>query len=65
MEIAYHYVVGCEMKFVFASDSFKGSLLSKRISQLLTMAAREVLGDCDCIPVTMNRVLLLWIMIRA
>ncbi len=30
MEIAYHYVVGCELKFVFASDPFKGSLLSKR-----------------------------------
>lgn len=40
------------MKFVFASDSFKGTLSSKRISQLLTIAAREVLGDCECIPVT-------------
>lgn len=36
------------MKFLFASDSFKGSLSSRRISELLTDAAREVFPDCEC-----------------
>ena len=30
------------MKLIFASDSFKGSLSSKRTAKLLTKAAREV-----------------------
>ncbi|MCR5511119.1 MAG: glycerate kinase, partial [Lachnospiraceae bacterium] len=40
------------MLLVFASDSFKGSLSSKRINELLSNAAHDVLGDCDivCIP---------------
>lgn len=37
------------MKLVFASDSFKGSLSSKRIAALLTQAATEVFGDCECV----------------
>ena len=37
------------MRLLFASDSFKGSLTSKEISELLTEAAREVLTDADCI----------------
>ena len=32
------------MKLIFASDSFKGSLSSKRTADLLTRAAREVFG---------------------
>jgi len=40
------------MRFVFASDSFKGSLSSKIIAQLLTKAAGEVFGDCNCVPIT-------------
>ena len=39
------------MKLVFASDSFKGSLSSKRISEILTRAAGEVFGGCECVPV--------------
>ena len=39
------------MKLLFASDSFKGSLTSQRISQLLTLAAKEVFGECECIGV--------------
>ncbi len=37
------------MKFLFASDSFKGSLTSSRITELLSMAAHEVFADCECI----------------
>ena len=37
------------MRLLFASDSFKGSLTSKEISELLTEAARDVLTDADCI----------------
>lgn len=39
------------MKLIFASDSFKGSLSSRRTSELLTKAAHEVFGDCECIGV--------------
>ncbi len=37
------------MKLIFASDSFKGSLSSRRTAELLTKAAHEVFGDCECI----------------
>ncbi len=36
------------MKLLFASDSFKGTLSSTRTIQLLTRAAHEVFGDCEC-----------------
>ena len=39
------------MKLIFASDSFKGSLSSRRTAELLTKAAREVFGVCECIGV--------------
>lgn len=39
------------MKLLFASDSFKGSLSSKKTSELLTKAAKEVFGECECIGV--------------
>ena len=35
------------MKFLFASDSFKGSLSSEATAELLSRAAHEVFGDCD------------------
>ncbi len=41
------------MKLVFASDSFKGSLTSKKIAGLLTMAAKEVFGTCDTVPIVL------------
>lgn len=41
------------MKLVFASDSFKGSLSSKRIHEILTETAHEVLGDCEIVSVPM------------
>ena len=37
------------MKLIFASDSFKGSLSSRKIAELLTKAAYEVFGECECI----------------
>ena len=37
------------MKFLFASDSFKGSLTSSRITELLTEAANEVFAGCECV----------------
>ena len=37
------------MKFLFASDSFKGTLSSAKTIELLTKAAKEVFGDCECI----------------
>lgn len=37
------------MKFLFASDSFKGSLTSKEISEMLTASAKEVFGDVECV----------------
>lgn len=36
------------MKFLFASDSFKGTLSSGRTAELLTQAAHEVFPDCEC-----------------
>ena len=37
------------MKLIFASDSFKGSLTSLQTAGLLTKAAHEVFGICECI----------------
>ena len=41
------------MKFLFASDSFKGTLSSRQTIDLLTRAARDVFDDieCDGVPV--------------
>ncbi|MDO4600227.1 MAG: glycerate kinase [[Ruminococcus] gnavus] len=36
------------MKFLFASDSFKGTLSSSRIAELLTTAAKESFPNCIC-----------------
>ena len=36
------------MKFLFASDSFKGTLSSQRTAELLTQAAQEIFPDCEC-----------------
>ena len=36
------------MRFLFASDSFKGSLSSVKIAELLERAAKEVFPDCNC-----------------
>ncbi len=36
------------MKFLFASDSFKGSLSSEKIIDILTEAAKSVFPDCEC-----------------
>ena len=36
------------MKLLFASDSFKGSLTSEKTIELLSQAAREVFGECEC-----------------
>ncbi len=36
------------MKFLFISDSFKGTLSSAQTGALLTKAAREIFPDCDC-----------------
>ena len=36
------------MKFLFASDSFKGTLSSRRTAELLTQAAGEIFPDCGC-----------------
>ena len=45
--------LGYKMKLVFASDSFKGSISSKRISELLSQAAKDVFGNCGIISVPM------------
>ena len=37
------------MKFLFASDSFKGTLSSVKTICLLTKAAKEAFGECECI----------------
>lgn len=37
------------MKLIFASDSLKGSLSSEETAALLTKAAHEVFGECECI----------------
>ncbi|MBR1558928.1 MAG: glycerate kinase, partial [Clostridia bacterium] len=39
------------MRFLFASDSFKGTLSSARTAALLTQAARDVFGDIECMSV--------------
>lgn len=36
------------MKFLFASDSFKGTLSSEAIIEMLTTAAKQVFPDCIC-----------------
>lgn len=36
------------MKLLFASDSFKGTLSSTQTIELLTKAAKEVFGECEC-----------------
>ena len=36
------------MKLLFASDSFKGSLSSHQTIELLTKAAKDVFGKCQC-----------------
>ncbi len=36
------------MKLLFASDSFKGTLSSAQTIELLTRAAKEVFGECEC-----------------
>ena len=36
------------MQLLFASDSFKGSLTSGKTAELLSKAAREVFGECEC-----------------
>jgi len=36
-------------KFLFASDSFKGSLTSAEAAELLTKAAKEVFGEVECV----------------
>lgn len=38
------------MKLVFASDSFKGSLSSKEIANILKKASNEVFEECDTLP---------------
>lgn len=38
------------MKFVFASDSFKGSLTSEKINQILTGVAKAQFFGCECVP---------------
>ncbi len=39
------------MKFLFASDSFKGTLTSAKTSELLMKAAQTVFPDCTCVGV--------------
>ena len=41
------------MKFLFASDSFKGSLSSERIVELLTKSAKEIFPDCETLGIPM------------
>lgn len=41
------------MKFLFASDSFKGTLTSRRTAELLAQAAYEVFPACKCACVEM------------
>ena len=42
-----------KMKLVFASDTFKGTLTSEKISELLIKAAGEVIGRCETVPVVL------------
>jgi len=39
------------MKFLFASDSFKGTLSSEKTAELLTKAAMQVFRQCECVGV--------------
>ena len=39
------------MKFLFASDSFKGTLSSAQTAELLAKAAKEVFGEIESIAV--------------
>ena len=39
------------MKFLFASDSFKGTLSSERVIELLTKAAKNVFPECEVLGV--------------
>lgn len=39
------------MRFLFASDSFKGTLSSERIAELLTVAAKSVFPECETVGV--------------
>lgn len=41
------------MKFLFASDSFKGTLSSRRTAELLEQAAKEIFPGCECSSVEM------------
>lgn len=41
------------MKFLFASDSFKGTLSSRQTAALLTRAAGEIFPGCECVQVEM------------
>ncbi len=36
------------MKFLFASDSFKGTLSSRRTAELLSLATQEIFPGCEC-----------------
>ena len=40
------------MKFLFASDSFKGTLSTEKTAELLTKAAKQVFPQCDCASVS-------------
>lgn len=39
------------MRFLFASDSFKGSLSSEKIIELLSISAKKIFPDCDIVGV--------------
>ena len=39
------------MKFLFASDSFKGTLSTEKTAELLTKAAKQIFPRCECIGV--------------
>ena len=39
------------MRFIFASDSFKGSLTSKEIAELLESAARDIFPGCETVSI--------------
>ena len=36
------------MKFLFVSDSFKGTITSEQSAAMLTRAANEILGSVEC-----------------
>ena len=44
---------GYRMKFVFAPDSFKGSLSAKEIIELLTETAERLIPGCECVGIPM------------